>query len=166
MISPFNKIYNSLCITNLREYAYLTDPHNSDSDGDRLSDYEEICQFGTDPILSDSDCDMLTDGEEILLYGTNPNDSDSDGDGIDDGTEIGIRTDPLSVDSDGDGIPDGWEYFNGFDPTNPAVPMLEALLFNSVWILGVMGSVLIVSFFVYVRTQRVRTLSSHQALGK
>ena len=147
MISPFNKIYNSLCITNLREYAYLTDHHNSDSDGDRLSDYEEIYQFGTDPTLSDGD--MLTDGEEILLYGTNPNDSDSDSDGIDDSTEIGIGTDPLSVDSDGDGIPDGWEYFNGFDPTNPAVPIAETLLFNFVWILGVMGSVLIVSFIVF-----------------
>ena len=155
--------YDSDGLTNLNEYFYLTDPHNSDSDGDCLSDYEEVYRFGTDPTLSDSDGDLLTDWEEIVLYGTDPNDNDSDSDGIDDGTEIEIGTDPVTVDSDGDGIPDGWEYFSGFDPTNSAVPIIEVLLFNSVWIFGVMGSVLIVSLFVYVRKQRMRTLSSHQA---
>lgn len=58
-----------------------------DSDGDGLSDAEEIGIYVTDPFQSDTDNDGLTDGEEILAYGTDPKNPDTDGDGILDGQE-------------------------------------------------------------------------------
>lgn len=70
----------------------------------------------------DSDGDGLTDQDEIDVYGTEPMRYDSDGDGLGDGTELGLAdhdadpstvTDPLLADTDGDGVLDG---FNGNDP--------------------------------------------------
>ena len=42
----------------------------------------------TDPNDSDSDDDGLSDGDEVNAYGTDPNDADSDGDGLSDGDEV------------------------------------------------------------------------------
>jgi len=42
-----------------------------DSDGDGLSDWEEIHVFGTDPFDEDTDGDGMNDGEEVFL-GRNP----------------------------------------------------------------------------------------------
>ncbi len=58
-----------------------------DSDGDGLSDAEEIDIYGTDPFNADTDNDGLTDGQEVIFYGTDPKNPDSDGDGILDGQE-------------------------------------------------------------------------------
>ena len=78
-----------------------------DSDGDGLSDYDEIYIYGTDPLNPDTDGDGLTDYEEIYVYGTDPLNPDTDGDGIPDGDEIHIYgTDPLFPDTDGDGLTD------------------------------------------------------------
>ena len=52
-------------------YIYKTDPYNQDSDGDGLSDYEEVMIFGTDPLSADTDGDTYFDGQEIL-GGYNP----------------------------------------------------------------------------------------------
>jgi len=52
-------------------YIYKTDPYNQDSDGDGLSDYEEVMIFGTDPLSADTDGDTYFDGQEILS-GYNP----------------------------------------------------------------------------------------------
>lgn len=43
----------------------LTDPNIDDSDGDGLSDEEELF-FGTDPLNSDTDEDGLSDGDEVM----------------------------------------------------------------------------------------------------
>ena len=64
----------------------------------------------------DSDGDGLTDAEEVAL-GTDPNDADSDDDGLSDGEEVALGTDPNDPDSDGDGVSDGEEVFLGTDPT-------------------------------------------------
>ena len=57
-----------------------------DSDKDGLSDlYEEI--VGSNPYSSDSDGDKLSDGDEVATYGSDPTKSDTDGDGHDDRTE-------------------------------------------------------------------------------
>lgn len=70
----------------------------------------------------DSDGDGLTDDEEVNVYGTEPTLFDSDGDGLGDGVELGLvgydadpstTTDPGNPDSDGDGVLDG---NNGTDP--------------------------------------------------
>ena len=45
---------------------------DKDTDGDRLSDYEEINTYGTNPFNSDTDGDGISDGDEVKIYGTNP----------------------------------------------------------------------------------------------
>lgn len=99
-----------------------TDPTKADTDGDGLSDAEEVQTHGTDPTKADSDGDGLTDAEEIQSYGTDPLSGDSDKDGISDFAEVmgttGYVTDPLNADTDGDGMDDGDEIANGYDPTD------------------------------------------------
>lgn len=59
----------------------------TDSDGDGLSDEEEI-QLGTNPQSVDTDSDGLTDYDEVRIYGTDPKNPDTDGDGFLDGAEV------------------------------------------------------------------------------
>ena len=60
---------DGLATTN--ETALGTDPLNADSDGDGISDGDEINTHGSDPLLADSDNDGLADGQEIQC-GTSP----------------------------------------------------------------------------------------------
>ncbi|HKM40546.1 MAG: hypothetical protein ACOXZ1_03370 [Patescibacteria group bacterium] len=46
---------------------------NVDTDGDGISDWDEIFIYGTSPYLEDTDGDNLSDYEEIFLYKTDPN---------------------------------------------------------------------------------------------
>ena len=71
----------------LRPIGGLTDG-SGDIDGDGLTDWEEVVQYGTDPRSPDTDCDGLADGAEVT-DGLDPLDPDSDGDGIADGTTAG-----------------------------------------------------------------------------
>ncbi len=91
-----------------------------DSDNDGLSDdYEK--EIGTNPLNPDTDGDGLTDGDEVNRYKTNPLNPDTDGDGLKDGDEVNIhKTDPLNPDTDGDGLSDGDEV-NRYK-TNPLDP--------------------------------------------
>ena len=100
---------------------YGTDPYNPDTDGDGLTDGEEVKVYGTDPLNPDTDYDGLTDGAEILVYGTDPLNPDTDGDGLTDGEEVKVYgTDPLNPDTDYDGLTDGAEILvYGTDPLNP-----------------------------------------------
>ena len=68
----------------------------ADSDGDGLLDSIEA-EHGTDPNDSDSDDDGLSDGEEVLNLLSNPLSSDSDGDGFDDGFEATNQTFGLHI---------------------------------------------------------------------
>ncbi len=70
----------------------------------------------TDPSKTDTDGDGLSDSEEVLAYRTNPLVADTDGDGIPDGVEVSVGTDPRSTDTDADGMPDGWEAYYGLNP--------------------------------------------------
>lgn len=58
-------------LTNAEELLFGTDPRNPDTDGDGLSDFDEIYKYKTNPLKSDSDGDDIVDGAEILLK-TNP----------------------------------------------------------------------------------------------
>lgn len=58
-----------------------------DTDLDGLNDADELAQ-GTNPRLVDSDGDSLSDWEEVTVFGTKPLNSDSDGDGYQDGSEV------------------------------------------------------------------------------
>jgi hypothetical protein len=55
------------------ELAYGTSPTLADTDGDGLTDSQEIQLYATSPTLADTDGDGLSDGQEVLVYATNPN---------------------------------------------------------------------------------------------
>lgn len=58
-------------LTNLQEFLLGTDPHNPDTDGDGLSDGDEVNIYHTNPLVADTDGDGIPDGVEILT-GTDP----------------------------------------------------------------------------------------------
>ncbi|MCK5516455.1 MAG: hypothetical protein KAI39_06235, partial [Desulfobulbaceae bacterium] len=84
-------------------------PKDLDSDGDGLTDLDEIQIYGTDPTLADSDGDGLDDGAEADSWGDGWN-GDTDNDGL-----VNI----IDIDSDNDGYNDGLEFIHGFDPADP-----------------------------------------------
>ncbi len=105
-----------------------TDIYYKDSDGDGLSDLEEIffvnsnyevydsLEKGISDALCDNDRDGISNRDEIDL-GINPNLSDSDDDGLSDSDEIKIYlTIPNVADSDDDGLSDGDEVLIGLNP--------------------------------------------------
>lgn len=68
----------------------------------------------------DTDGDGLTDADEINIYHTDPNKVDTDGDGLTDYEEVKIyHTDPNNPDTDGDGYKDGAEVKAGYNPAGP-----------------------------------------------
>lgn len=107
-------------LSNSQEEAIGTDPNNPDTDGDGLTDGEEVETYKTDPLKQDTDGDGLTDYDEVMKYKTSPIQADSDSDGLNDGAEIARKTDPNNPDTDSDGLIDGDEV-NKYetDPLNP-----------------------------------------------
>ncbi len=124
-------------LSDAREAALGTDPNNHDTDGDTLTDCQEVkhidneeCRdpyrtefdggFGTDPKKSDTDEDGIGDVSEV--WGpTSAVKADTDDDGLSDKRERpqDTGTDPLNPDSDGDGLLDGDEIGRGTNPLNP-----------------------------------------------
>ncbi|MBK1854962.1 sulfatase-like hydrolase/transferase [Verrucomicrobiaceae bacterium 5K15] len=105
-------------LTNLEEYNAGTDPQDSDSDDDGLTDGAEVHGtfnpyqtaisgdpaatapgLATDPLLADSDSDGLTDFEEL-------------------DPANGSVTNPLTGDTDNDLLSDAFEVNGGIDPTD------------------------------------------------
>lgn len=78
-------------LSNAQEIELGTDPKNTDTDGDTISDYDELYVHGTDPLIADTDGDTLSDADEIAL-GLNPLLPDSYNDGINDGTRKFVQT--------------------------------------------------------------------------
>ena len=102
------------------EIARGTDPQNADSDGDRLSDGDEVLRYGSDPRNGDTDGDGLGDGDEVRA-GSSPLAADSDRDGLTDATEVVEGTSPASPDSDGDDVWDGVEVILRSNPLSASV---------------------------------------------
>jgi hypothetical protein len=75
----------------------MTNEVVQDTDGDGLSDYEEINVYHTDPSKADTDGDGLRDDEEINVNHTDPNKADTDGDGFLDNYEILSGKSPLDA---------------------------------------------------------------------
>jgi outer membrane protein OmpA-like peptidoglycan-associated protein len=114
-----NDDYDGDLVSNWEELALGTDPYSIDSDGDGLSDYEEIFIYKTDPLKRDTDGDGLSDYEEVRIFRTDPLRVDTDGDGLSDFDEIYFYgTNPLLADTDGDGLTDKEELELGTDPTH------------------------------------------------
>ena len=86
-------------ILNTNETIIGTDPRNSDSDYDGLSDSQELYTYDTNPLVRDMDGDGLSDGQEILTYSSDPKVTDTDLDGFDDGYEVSTGYDPASANS-------------------------------------------------------------------
>ena len=93
-----------------------------DSDGDALTDDQEIATYHTDPHNPDTDGDGRLDGFEVR-NGYSPrtplrkklSELDSDRDGLNDALEIALGTNLTNSDTDVDGKKDGEEVFTGFN---------------------------------------------------
>jgi hypothetical protein len=99
--------------------AWGTDPAKYDTDGDGASDGMEV-DATTDPLNPDMDLDGLPDGVELRDYGTDVRKPDTDGDGWNDVQDITFGTDPTNPDTDGDGLNDYDEiHVSRTNPLNP-----------------------------------------------
>lgn len=121
-------------LTNIQEYNKGTKPQVADTDGDRLTDGDEVNVHKTKPKKKDTDGDTLGDGDEVTIYMTSPTKADTDADGLDDDFEVlecnapddttpdeelETCTDPNDPDTDGDGLGDGDEEYWSLDPNDP-----------------------------------------------
>ena len=106
----------------------VSDPSRVDSDGDGLTDREEVSERSIRFIDSVEDANgfmqAIGNGEDASAYVEAPDDitSDptrrhSDGDGLDDAAERDLGTDPRTRDTDTDGVGDGREVEVNEDPT-------------------------------------------------
>ncbi|MBK8163069.1 MAG: OmpA family protein [Gammaproteobacteria bacterium] len=112
-------------LTYAGETALGTDPMDSDTDGDGITDGVEVGADANNPV--DTDGDGIIDALESDVTDTDGDgsadaaDTDSDNDGIPDAVERGPDVNP--VDTDGDGIPD----YQDRDSDNDTLPdALEA----------------------------------------
>jgi len=97
-------------LSDASEKEYGTDPKNPDSDGDGLTDGDEVRKHRTNPLKTDSDGDGLADNNEVSIYRTDPLKADTDGDVLNDGVEVTqYKTDPIKADTDSDGLTDSDE---------------------------------------------------------
>jgi hypothetical protein len=114
------------------EYRAGTNPHDPDTDDDRLLDWFELRYDDLDPLAADTDGDSTADAAEDFdgeglenereqTHWTDPHDPDTDDDNLTDAYEVdATKTVPVSADSDsnrteaneaGDGVLDGREDF-------------------------------------------------------
>lgn len=126
-------------LSDWHERNYGTDPNNTDTDCDGLTDEEEIYTYGTDPLNWDTDGDGLNDGTEVygwsvlvdtssVTYTSNPHVQNEDNDDLNDNEEYNgwhslvntvefwFRPDPRTADYDSDGLNDSREKACGTDP--------------------------------------------------
>ena len=119
-----------------------TDPLSKDTDGDKLTDAQEIGTgsdagrlpgvagvVGTGALaenvrdgIKDADSDGLSDRAEKLV-GTDAKKADTDRDKLSDAMEIALGSNPLLADTDSDGISDSVEVQYGMDPLAPGSSM-------------------------------------------
>ncbi|HEY3295356.1 MAG TPA: OmpA family protein [bacterium] len=105
-----NRDWDKDGLSNKDEKRLGTNPKKADTDGDGLTDGDEVHTYHSDPLKMDTDGDGLADGDEVLKHHTDPLKTDTDGDGLSDFAEVTqYQTDPLKTDTDGDGLSDSAE---------------------------------------------------------
>ena len=142
-------------LINLLEYTNNTDPKNPDTDGDHLSDYEEIA-IGWDVRVNsrmehyytcasryggmDTDKDtslgpgLPPEGTPPGPAGTeflNPGDEDTRHDLNDWNEVVYYRTNGSNPDTDGDGLSDGTEMFTDLEPNKPGMQATDPCLIDT-----------------------------------
>lgn len=96
---PFASDSDEDGVSDKDEKVYLTDPRNADTDGDDLTDDQELNHIYSDPLAQDSDGDTFADGLEFDFFRTSPVLADTDGDGFTDEYErTAANRDPRSAD--------------------------------------------------------------------
>jgi outer membrane protein OmpA-like peptidoglycan-associated protein len=113
---------------------------DTDDDDDGLETISEA-KIGTNYLLLDTDGDGLSDAEEVGDLIDTPVDTDSDGiidaldtrdeldqdkDGLEDSLEALLNTNPAKADTDGDGISDAIEI--GYNPSEPLDKDLDGII--------------------------------------
>lgn len=96
-------------LSNLLEFWLETNPGDTDTDDDGVSDFTEYNSRGSDTRRTDTDRDGLPDAWETA-NGTNPfvadQNGDPDSDGLTNAEEFAGNSKPLDPDSDDDGVSD------------------------------------------------------------
>ncbi|MHA2249019.1 MAG: hypothetical protein ACXAD7_01595 [Candidatus Kariarchaeaceae archaeon] len=115
-ISPLDADTDGDILSDFEEIMFVgTYPFNPDSDYDSVGDYEEYELYGSSAMLNDTDSDGLSDNYEIYVSRSNPNATDTDSDGLDDYMEaFTTLTDINSNDTDGDGLSDSVEVLTNY----------------------------------------------------
>ncbi|USN53671.1 MAG: hypothetical protein H6760_00670 [Candidatus Nomurabacteria bacterium] len=90
--SPFVPNANLIAVQQDTNQENISDLQQRDTDGDGLSDYEELYQYNTSPYLADSDSDTIDDKKEIES-GNDPNCPSGQ-----DCTGLGVNTNTSTVD--------------------------------------------------------------------
>ncbi|MDD4289665.1 MAG: L,D-transpeptidase family protein [Patescibacteria group bacterium] len=120
----------------LRHFSKFSIPliKNYDSDGDGLFDYDEEHFYYTDYDNKDTDGDKISDGDEINKN-LSPIDKnikllevDTDNDGLNNFFEIAYKSDLKNPDTDGDGHKDGDEVKNNYDPSSESNKKQEKII--------------------------------------
>ncbi|MSP93072.1 MAG: hypothetical protein EXR79_14935 [Myxococcales bacterium] len=122
---------------NVEVQTWKSNPLVRDSDNGFSDDGIEVLVDGTNPNdpkddKLDTDGDLLSDWQEINVTKTDRFKKDTDGDGIDDGTEAKSKglEDPTKVDTDGDGLSDSeedlnkdgiWQFADNVYESNPSL---------------------------------------------